>query len=190
MKWLLHKSYIKLKARTRNEAILVALIRGEISLNELYSLDEIAERFISLDPDMLRRIANLVRKVLTYGHPISDGEQIIRPDKRQDAILTQAERDVLILTGYGLTNKEIASRLFISISAVRAFLYRACIKLGACKRADAVVLALKCGEISASDIFTPSELIQILARMGADSIEKMAELVDEKLGKELVPLGS
>ena len=35
--------------------------RGEINLNELLTLDELAEILSSVDPDVLREIANLVR---------------------------------------------------------------------------------------------------------------------------------
>ena len=42
------------------------------------------------------------------------------------------------------------------------------------------MLAVKQGEISILDIFSPNELIQFLAPLGAESIEKMAQLVTEK----------
>ena len=164
--------------------------RGEISLTEFYSLDELAEILSSLSPDMLRRIAHLVRQELEHGHLPGKDEQIICTDRRQDTILTKRERDVLILAGRGLTNKEIADRLYISISAVRTFLNRACTKLGARKRADAVVLALKQREISIGEIFSLNELVQILAPLGAESIEKIAQLLSQKLGQEPVPTGS
>ena len=94
------------------------------------------------------------------------------------------------LAGCGLTNREIADRLYISINAVRTFLYRACTKLGTRRRADAVVLAVQQGEIGASDIFSPNELIQILAPLGAGSLEKIAQLLNQKLGQEPIPNGS
>jgi DNA-binding CsgD family transcriptional regulator len=164
--------------------------QGEISLNEVYSLDEIAEILSSLSPDMLRRIAYLVRQELEYGYLPQKNEQIIRTDRRQDTTLTKRERDVLILAGRGLTNIEIADRLYISISAVRTFLNRACTKLGARKRADAVVLALKQREIGVGEITSLTEVVQGLAPLGADSVEKMAQLLNQKLGQEPVPTGS
>jgi DNA-binding NarL/FixJ family response regulator len=191
VKRLIHRACVKLGAHNRNEAIFFAIMkRGEISVNEVYSLDELAELFSSLSPDMLRRIAHLVRQELEQGHLPGKDEQIIPTDRRQDTTLTKRERDVLILVGRGLTNKEIADRLYISISAVRTFLNRACTKLGARKRADAVVLALKQREISVGEVFSLNELVQGLAPLGAESVEKIAQLLNQKLGQEHIPTGS
>src|SRR4030042_6536852 len=60
VKTLIHQACVKLEAHNRNEAIFLAIIRGEINLNEFYSLEGLAELFCSLGPDMLRRIAHLV----------------------------------------------------------------------------------------------------------------------------------
>ena len=190
VKATIHHACVKLGASTRNEAILFALKRGEISLSEILSLDEMAERFRFLGPNLLRRIAHLVSQGLEYGYFLEKDEQITRTYTRQDAILTKMERDVLILAGCGLTNKIIADRLCISISSVWTFLYRACTKLGARTRADAVLLAVKQGEINACDVFSPNELIQMFAPLGAKYIEKMAQLVEQKFWQEPVPTDS
>ncbi len=181
VKTIIHQACVKLQAHNRNEAILLALIRGELRLDDLYSLDELAERFSSLDPDMLRRLAHRVRQGLEPGHLLEKDEQIICSDIRQGTRLTKIERDVVILAGHRLTNSEIASRLYISVGTVRKSLNRACTKLGARRRAETVVLAVKQREISILDMFSPNELIQVLAPLGAESIEKMAQLVGEKL---------
>ena len=190
VKNLIHQACVKLEAHNRIEAIFIAMRRGEISLNDAYSLDELVEILSSLSPDMLIRIAHLVRQELEHGHLPGEDEQIILTDRRQDSILTNRERDVLILSVRGLTNIEIADRLYISISAVRTFLNRACTKLGACKRSDAVVLALKQREISVGEILSLNEVVEGLAPLGAESVEKMAELLNQKLGQEPIPTGS
>jgi DNA-binding CsgD family transcriptional regulator len=190
VKTLIHQACLKLEAHNRSEAIVFALKRGEISLNEVYSLDELADLFSSLSPDMLRRIAHLVRQELEQGYLPGEDEQIICLDRRQDTTLTKRERDVLILAGRGFTNKEIADRLYISPDAVRNFLNRACRKLGACKRADAVFLALKQREITMGEIGSLNEVVQGLAPLGAETIEKIAQLLAQKLGQEPVPTGS
>jgi DNA-binding CsgD family transcriptional regulator len=190
VKTLIHQACLKLEAHNRIEAIFFAMRQGEISLNEVYSLEELAEILSSLSPDMLRRIAHLMRQELEHGRLPGKDEQIIPTDRRQDTTLTKRERDVLILAGRGLTNTEIADRLYISISAVRTFLNRACTKLGARKRADAVVLALKQREIGVGEITSIDEVVQGLAPLGAESLEKMAKLRNRKLGQEPIPNGS
>jgi len=190
VKNIIHQACVKLEAHNRAEAIVFALKRGDIRLNDFYSLDELAEVLGSLGSGMLRRIAHLVRQELELGYPPGKDEQIIRTDRRQDAILTNRERDVLILAGRGLTNREIADRLYISIGAVTTFLNRACRKLGARRRTDAVVLALKQREISVGEILSLYEMLQFFAPLGAESIEKMAQLLDQKLGQEPIPTGS
>jgi DNA-binding CsgD family transcriptional regulator len=190
VKTLIHQACVKLEAHNRIEAIFFAMKRGDISLNEVYSLDEIAEILSSLSPDMLRRIADLMRQELEYGHLAANDEQVIRTDRRQDTALTNRERDVLILAGRGLTNTEIADRLYISVSAVRTFLNRACTKLGVRRRADAVVLALKQREIGVGEITSLDEVVQGLTPLGAESVEKMALLRNRGLGQEPISTGS
>ena len=190
VKTLIHQACIKLEAHNRIEAIFFAMRRGEINLNEVYSLDELSEILSSLSPDVLIGIAHLVRQELEHGQPPGKDEQIIRTDRRQDGILTKRERDVLILAGRGLTNREIADSLYISTSAVRTFLNRACTKLGAHKRADAVVLALKQREIGVGEITSLNEVVQGLAPLGTESVEKIAQLLDQKPGQEPIPTGS
>ena len=184
VKAIIHQACIKLGAHNRNEAIVTALKRGEIGLCEIYSFDEIADRFKSLGPNMLRRIAYLVRQGLEYGYFLENYEQITPRYRRQDVILTKTERDILILVGYGFTNREIADRLFMSTSSVGTFLYRICTKMGVCKRADAIMLAVKRGEINTCDVFSANEVMRMFAPLGAESIEKVAQLVNQKLEQE------
>ena len=166
-----------------------ALTRGEIRIDEIYTLDELAEIMNSLCPDVLRRITYLVREGREYDHLLYEEKDIIRMEKKQDNILTQRERDVLILVGRGLTNREIADTLYMCTSTVRTFLYRACTKLGACNRLDAIVLALKQGDIVISEVLSLNELLENLAPLGAESLERIAQLRDHKFGQERVPTG-
>jgi DNA-binding NarL/FixJ family response regulator len=190
VKTLIHQACVKLEAHNRIEAIFFAMKRGEMSLNEVYSLDELAEILSSLSPDTLVGIAHLVRQELEHGHLPEKDEQIICTDRRQDTTLTKRERDVLILASRGLTNQEIADRLYISISAVRTFLYRACTKLGVCKRADAALLALKHVEIGVGDICSLDEVVHGLAPLGAESVERMAQLLNQELEQEPILIRS
>jgi len=184
VKTLLHQACVKLGADNRNEAVLLALRRGEIHLYELLSLEELAEILSSLDPGVLREIADDVRHRRMPGALSEEGKKIIPVARRLPGKLTNRERDVLILVSHGLTNLEIAGKLCISSSAVRTFLDRAFKKLGATKKADALQLALKQREISVSEISSKEELTYYLAPLGAESVEKLAQLLEEKQRNE------
>jgi len=184
VKTIIHQACEKLGADNRNEAVLLAMRRGEIKVNELLPLDELATILISVDPDVLRMIADRVRHNQLQRTLPEKGDQIIPIKKRQPGILTNRERDVLILASNGLKNEEIAKKLCMSDSAVRTFLNRGFKKLGARKKADAVQAALKQREISISEISSLDELIFYLAPLGAESIEKLAQLVEEIHSKE------
>ncbi|MCC2277366.1 response regulator transcription factor [Streptomyces sp. ET3-23] len=60
-------------------------------------------------------------------------------------VLTGREREVLRLTGRGLSNAGIADELVISEATVKTHLNRAMAKLGLCSRAQAVVAAYESG---------------------------------------------
>ncbi len=183
VKSLIHQACKKLDATNRNEAVLLALKRREISLNELLSLNELADLLCSLDPEELREIADYVQKNrIQMAFPIQE-EQIISIDRNQNGLLTNREKDVLILASYGLMNTEIAERLFMTPDAVRTFLNRSFKKLGAKKRADAIQLALKKREISVCERSSREELIGFLAPLGAEAIEKLAEILENNQKK-------
>ena len=186
---LIHQACIKLGAHNRYEALYIAIRQGVVRLDELYTLDELAELLSAFCPDMLRRITHLVHEELENGHFTENGEQFIRTDSIQDTILTKREQDVIALVGRGLTNREIADTLYMSINAVRTYIYRACTKLGTHRRAGAVALAMKRGEMSIGEMYSSNELLRLLAPLGSESLEKIAQLLSQKLEQEPVPSG-
>jgi len=99
----------------------------------------------------------------------------------QDTKLTQREREVLALVARGLTNQEIAQQLFISTYAVKISLHQACVKLGARNRAQAVIFAFKKRAIDTQDAFSLEEIADLLASLGPEAIETIAQLLKEKL---------
>ena len=60
-------------------------------------------------------------------------------------VLTPRERDLMGLVALGLSNDEIAERLFLSPLTVKTHINRAMAKLGARDRAQLVVIAYQCG---------------------------------------------
>jgi DNA-binding NarL/FixJ family response regulator len=64
-------------------------------------------------------------------------------------VLTEREREVLVLVGHGLSNDEIAARLVLSPLTVKTHVNRAMTKLGVRDRAQLVVIAYQTGLIRA-----------------------------------------
>jgi DNA-binding NarL/FixJ family response regulator len=60
-------------------------------------------------------------------------------------VLTDREREVMALVGAGLSNEDIATRLFVSPATAKTHVSRAMIKLGARDRAQLVVFAYEAG---------------------------------------------
>jgi DNA-binding NarL/FixJ family response regulator len=60
-------------------------------------------------------------------------------------VLTDREREVMALAGQGLSNDEIARRLYVSPATAKTHVSRAMVKLGARDRAQLVVFAYESG---------------------------------------------
>lgn len=98
----------------------------------------------------------------------------------QDSTLTPREREVLVLVARGLTNQEIAKQLFVTTSAVKICLHQASVKLGARNRAQVVILALRQGAIDPQELYSLEELADLLASLGPEAIEAIAQLLKRK----------
>jgi len=87
------------------------------------------------------------RRLLDRFAPILPTE----PDARPDAVasLTEREHEVLLLVAQGLSNAEIAERLFLSDATVKTHVGRILMKLGLRDRVQAVVLAYESGLVRA-----------------------------------------
>jgi len=91
-----------------------------------------------LSPAITRR---LISEFVRRPEPVS------RPPAALDEI-TDREREVLTLIGLGLSNTEIAGRLFVTMSTVKAHVGRLLMKLGARDRAQLVIAAYHAGLVA------------------------------------------
>ena len=189
VKTLIYQTCNKLEARNRIEAVLFAIRQGIINVDEIFSLDELVELLASLGPEVVETIAQLLTK-FDKERLLSTSEQIPQVEKTQDSTLTKRERDVLVLVARGLTNQEIADQLCTSISTVRTFLYQASIKLEASNRAQAFIAAIRRGAVNVDEVFSLDELVELLASLGPEAMETVAQQLRQKLEQERLPSGS
>ena len=83
----------------------------------------------------------------TYVDPALAAQALMRP-KNGGVRLTDRERDVLTHLAEGLSHDEIGKRLGISGETVRTHVQKACERLGAATRTQAVATALRLGLIA------------------------------------------
>ena len=62
VKSCLHSTFIKLRARNRAQAVILALTQNYLNLNEVFSLDELADLWISVDQEIIDKVAELVKR--------------------------------------------------------------------------------------------------------------------------------
>ncbi|MDT0398459.1 MULTISPECIES: response regulator transcription factor [Streptomyces] len=80
------------------------------------------------------------------------------PRHEQLALLTPREREMVTLAATGLSNQEIAERMYLSPFTVRAHVQRAMTKLHARDRAQLVVIAYRTGLVRATPDTGPDRL--------------------------------
>jgi DNA-binding NarL/FixJ family response regulator len=93
-----------------------------------------------------------------FGRQRSSGDRPSIPASVLDA-LTSREREVMALAALGLSNDEIAERLYLSPLTAKTHANRAMMKLGARDRAQLVVLAYQTGLVKPGD--TPPGTVSI-----------------------------
>jgi DNA-binding NarL/FixJ family response regulator len=93
-----------------------------------------------------RATRSLIARFLVQPH---EGTADIRPDAL--AVLTEREREIVALVALGLSNQDIADRLFLSPLTVKTHVNRAMAKLDVRDRAQLVVLAYQTGLVRPGD---------------------------------------
>ena len=76
-----------------------------------------------------------------------------------------------------LANRDIALRLGIPVTRVKALIHQACVKLGAGNRIEAIFFALKQGEIDLSEILSPDDIMDSLVAWGPGLLRRIADLL-------------
>jgi len=184
VKMLLYSACSKMKARNRIEAVFFALRQGAISVHEIYSLDELVELTVSLGPETVETVAQVLRQRLEEERIPSASEEVARLEETQGVELTEGEKAVLILVARGMTNQEIANHLYTSASTVKMLLYQACTKLKAPNRAQAFIIALRRKAINVHEVFSLDELVELLSALGTETVETLAQLIRRRLEQE------
>jgi DNA-binding NarL/FixJ family response regulator len=75
-------------------------------------------------------------------------ERPAAPPRREISGITDREREVLMLIGIGLSNAEIADRLFISVATAKTYVTRLLAKLDARDRVHLVIIAYQAGLVT------------------------------------------
>ncbi|MFF2126422.1 response regulator [Streptomyces olivochromogenes] len=92
-------------------------------------------------------IAPSVTRRLIQDFTSARSSEPARP-RRDLTAITDREREVLTLVGTGLSNAEIAERLFISVATAKTYLTRLLSKLDARDRVQLVIIAYEAGLVS------------------------------------------
>jgi DNA-binding NarL/FixJ family response regulator len=98
-----------------------------------------------------------------------------------ESALTTRERAVLVLVARGLTNQEIAEQIRTSTGKVKTAIYRACARLEATNRIEAVFVAIRRGMLTVHEIFSIDELADMLSSLKPETIEAIAKLLRHNL---------
>jgi DNA-binding NarL/FixJ family response regulator len=125
---------VRLMAEAQPDALIVAVVRADTSNAVLRRVLIAGVAGIVLDRDVDRALAPTVRAILAgqLTVPSALGRQIAPQP------LSHREKQVLALVVKGLTNREIAGRLYLAESTVKTHLASAFRKLDARSRSDAV----------------------------------------------------
>ena len=101
----------------------------------------IAATFAALGIGLGLKLSSKQERVVTTEVPVPTGEPFRSDDRKREALgITPRELEILELIARGLSNREIAEKLFVSENTVKTHSSRVFDKLGAKRRTQAVQL--------------------------------------------------
>ncbi|TMR15516.1 response regulator transcription factor [Nonomuraea turkmeniaca] len=116
------------------------LLKDTLAADLLSAIRVVAKGDAIVAPPVTRRL--IERHIGTSGDPLPRTAAELR-------VLTEREREVLELIARGLSNAEIAGRLFLTEGTVKGHVSRILTKLGLRDRVQAVVFSYECGLVRA-----------------------------------------
>jgi DNA-binding CsgD family transcriptional regulator len=106
----------------------------------------IAATFAALGIWLGLKLTGRPQRVVTKEVPVPAGDPFVSNDSKREALgITPRELEILELIGQGLSNREIAEKLFVSENTVKTHSSRVFDKLGAKRRTQAVQFGKKFG---------------------------------------------
>jgi len=106
-------------------------------------------------------------------YSVEEWVDVLMPPIPEKQILTQRERQMLVLYAWGLNNQQVADKLLISLSAVKACVGNLYKKIGAANRIDAIMIGLKHGYLSAWDFLSPEDNADLAVAAGPQVMERL-----------------
>ncbi|MEU4241656.1 response regulator transcription factor [Actinoplanes sp. NPDC026619] len=116
------------------------LLKDTLAADLLSGIRAVARGDAIVAPSVTRRL--IERHIGAAGDPLPRTEAELR-------VLTEREREVLELIAWGLSNAEIAGRLFLTEGTVKGHVSRVLAKLGLRDRVQAVIFSYECGLVRA-----------------------------------------
>src|SRR5512143_2021562 len=89
-------------------------------------------------------------------------EEIIEPQGNTE--LSERELEILKLLATGLSNKEIAAQLFLSVNTVKVHLRNIFAKLGVQSRTEAILIAIQRGYVNVPNTAVPNTAVAAIER--------------------------